>query len=113
MHTKAMQHFHQRKRKSQKKLENYPSRKRWVRFLDKMIYLVGIAGPVMTIPQLMKVWVDQNAVGLSIISWSAYLVIALIWMVYGMVHKEKPIVVAHGSWAVMHFFIVIGILLYG
>ena len=108
-----MQHFHQRKRVSQKKLENYPSRKKWIRILDKMIYAVGIAGPIMTIPQLMKVWVDQNAAGLSIISWTSYLIIALIWTVYGIAHKEKPIVVAHGAWAIMHTFIIIGILLYG
>lgn len=113
MHTKAMHHFHKRKRVSQKKFEDYPSRKRWIRFLDKMIYLVGVAGPIMTIPQLMKVWIDQSAGDLSLISWFSFLIIALIWTVYGIVHKEKPIIVAHGSWAIMHVFVVIGILLYG
>lgn len=113
MATEPVHHFHTRKRMSQKKLENYPSRKKWVKLMDKVIYVIGFFGPLMTIPQLTKIWVEQNAAGVSLLSWSGFVVYSLFWMTYGILHREKPIIFTHGLWAVMQILIVIGVLIYG
>ena len=90
--TRVLHHLHLRKRIHQN-LEQYPHPDKWKNFLDKLIYLVGVSGPIMTLPQLYKIWIEQNASGVSLVSWSWYLIIAFIWSLYGIVHKEKPIIV--------------------
>lgn len=80
--------------------------------MDKAIYVIGIAGPIMTIPQLTKIWIEKNAVGVSAISWFAYLIIAFFWLIYGVMHKEKPIILTFGVWIILDILIVIGILMY-
>jgi uncharacterized protein with PQ loop repeat len=110
--TTVLHHFHKRKRIS-KKLEPYPHPNKWVRFLDKLIYIIGIFGPLMTIPQVTKIWIERNPIGISAVSWISYTIMAIIWFIYGIVHKEKPLVVMYSIWFILDLLIVIGVLLYG
>ena len=95
------------------KLEKYPHPNKWKNFLDKMIYVVGVSGPIMTFPQLLKIWVEKNAQGVSLFSWAWYLGIAFIWLTYAIVHKEKPLIITYILWIIIEIFIVIGVVLYG
>jgi len=107
----GLHHFSRRKRIYQKH-EPYPHPNKWKRLMDKLIYVIGILGPIMTIPQLMKVWIEKNVAGLSIVSWGAYLIIAIFWLVYGIMHKDKPIVFSSGLWIIVHSLIIVGVVLY-
>ena len=110
-HVKGMHHYHTRKR-IHKKHESYPSKNKWKRIMDKVILGVAVAGPIMTIPQLLKIWVEKNATGVSVISWAAYLVLSVFWLIYGVMHKEKPIIFSSVLWIILQILIVIGILIY-
>jgi uncharacterized protein with PQ loop repeat len=39
---------------------------------------------LMTIPQVWTIWVGQQAAGVSILSWGAYLLSAFLWFWYGL-----------------------------
>jgi len=108
----GMHHFHKRKRIHLKK-EEFPSKNKKVRFLDGLIYVVSVIGPLMTLPQIFKIWVLKNAEGVSFISWGTYTISAGIWLWYGIVHKDKPIIIANILWIIIHLMVVIGILVYG
>ena len=108
----GLHHYHKRKRIYLKK-EPYPSKDKWKRFMDKAVYGAGIFGLIMTLPQLTNIWIDKNAAGVSAISWSAYLLGAIVWLGYGVVHKEKPIIITYSMWIILEVFIVIGTLIYG
>ena len=108
----GLHHFHKRKR-VHLKLEKYPHPDKSKRFMDKAIYVIGVLGPILTLPQIYKIWIEKNATGVSIISWSAYLLIAFFWVIYGFMHKEKPIILTYLTWIVIHAFVVIGIAMYG
>jgi uncharacterized protein with PQ loop repeat len=108
----GLHHFHKRKR-IHKKHEPYPHPNAFKKFLDKAIYAIGVIGPVMTIPQITKIWIDKNAAGVSVISWTAYLVTAFFWLVYGVFHKEKPIIITYAIWIFLDLFIIIGAVIYG
>ena len=110
--TTGLHHFHVRKRRY-KKHEQYPHPNKFKRFLDKIIYLVAIVGPIMTIPQLMKIWVDKNAAGVSAVSWGAYFFISIFWVTYGIAHKDKPIIFSSSIWVILHGLVAVGTLLYG
>ena len=104
----GLHHYLKRKR-----IFNKTNTHKFKDLMDKVIYGVGIFGPVVTIPQVMKIWVDKNAAGVSLISWSAYLLGAMFWVTYGILHKEKPIIFAFGSMILLHLAVVVGILFYG
>ncbi len=104
----GLHHYHLRKRGI------VASRDTWaVKILDRLIFVVGALGPIMTLPQLYGIWVTRQAEGVSLISWSSYFVFSMIWILYGVVHKEKPIIYTYTLWFVIEGLIIIGILLYG
>lgn len=108
----GLHHFHRRKRIYQKH-EPYPHPDKFKRFIDKSIYFVALFGIVMTLPQITKIWVEKNAAGVSAASWTAYTITAMFWLIYGVAHKEKPIIVTNSLWIVLEVLIVVGALIYG
>ena len=108
----GLHHFHRRKR-IYLNHEPYPHPNKWKRLMDKLIYVVGIIGPIMTIPQVTKIWIEKNAGGISLIVWITYTITSAIWTVYGVMHKEKLIIFSSSMLFIMNLLIVIGALIYG
>lgn len=108
----GIHHLHKRKRIHEKH-EPYPHPDKWKRFLDKAAYFFAVFGPVMTLPQVLRVWVGKDASGVSPVSWLAYLIVAVFWLAYGISHKEKPIIFTNSLWIVFEIMIIAGTLIYG
>src|SRR3989344_1719814 len=104
-------HLHLRKRHS-RALEPYPARTLWKRILDRVVLGVGIAGPIMSIPQVLLIYVGREAAGVSPISFLAWALMDIPWMIYGLVHREVPIVVTYILWFFCNMLIFVGALLY-
>ncbi len=102
-------HQHIRKRKPEKISQTNKLKE----ITDKLVYLAGFFGLAMTIPQIFLIWVGQNAAGVSVISWASYMVIALVMIMYGVVHKEKPLIVIYILWEILYIVIIVGALIYG
>ncbi len=83
------------------------------RFIDRIIYFIVFIGPLMTITQVVEIWINKNASGVSIITWGAYLFTSMFWLNYGLFHKDRPIILSAGMWIFMEILIIFGILLYG
>lgn len=107
----VLHHLHQRKR-IHIKHEQYPHPNKYKALLDRVIFVVGVFGPIMTLPQVWEIWVGHEAAGVSLISWSAYLFCACIWLLYGLVHKEKPIIVSNVLGVILNITVVLGVILY-
>ena len=108
----AIHHLHKRKRIHEKH-EKYPHPNKWKNLLDKLIYIVAIIGPSTAIPQIVKIWVHKTAEGVSIVPWIAFFIGALFMMIYGVVHKERPLIIMYSSWIIAHITIITGIIIYG
>lgn len=104
-------HFHFRKRIYQKH-EKYPHPDRFKRNFDKFILFAGTIGPLMAIPQLYKIYSSQDASGISFISFTAYAFFNVMWVIYGVLHKEKPIIIVYILWFIMNTSVATGVLLY-
>lgn len=111
-HDHGVHHFHSRKRVHQN-LEKYPHPHKWKNLMDRLIYFIGIVGPIMTIPQIYKIFAEQNAAGVSLISWSTYAITGFFWLVYAIMHKEKPLIFTYCLWIIVDLLIVLGVILYG
>ncbi|OGG61340.1 hypothetical protein A3C21_03970 [Candidatus Kaiserbacteria bacterium RIFCSPHIGHO2_02_FULL_59_21] len=105
-------HLHARKRMS-KSLEPYPARTPWKRMLDRAVLGVGILGPIMSIPQIALIYISRDAAGVSPVSFLAWALFDIPWIVYGLVHREPPIVVTYTLWLAFNLLIFLGALIYG
>ena len=109
--THAFHHLHKRKRVYQKQ-EPYPHPNKLHRIVDHLVYLVALLGPILTIPQVTQIWFNKTAVGVSLFSWSAFVVMESVWLTYGIIHKEKPIIITNIGWLTVEILIVIGVVIY-
>jgi len=82
------------------------------RIMDRMIYFAGIAGPVMTLPQVFKIWFEKSAAGVALETWMTYLLLSVIWISYGILHKEKPLIIMYASYFIINISIIVGVVLY-
>lgn len=77
---------------------------------DKLIYIIAILAPLMTLPQLYKVWTGNHVQGVSIYTWAAYAAISLIWVIYGARQRMMPIICTNGLLLIVDFLVVLGVL---
>jgi uncharacterized protein with PQ loop repeat len=110
---RGLHHIHLRKRVHKRHLEPYPARHPWKRFLDRIVLAAGIIAPLMTVPQAFKIYMLQDATGVSIVSFGAFALLDIPWIVYGIVHRARAITVAYILWFSMNIIVVAGVLMYG
>lgn len=68
---------------------------------------------LMTVPQVATIWVGHEAAGVSVVSWSAYLLSAILWFWYGLQKKDKNIYLPCVGWVGLDAAVIVGALVYG
>lgn len=68
---------------------------------------------IMTLPQVWTIWVDHQASGVSVLSWCAYLLSAVLWFWYGLQQHDKNIYLPCIGWLIMDGAVIAGALVYG
>jgi len=105
-------HIHQRKRVHQK-LEPYPHPNPRIRFLDDLLLAVAVIAPLTNFPQVFQIFYLKDASGVSLLSFSLFAFFNTFWIAYGLVHREKPIIIASFLWFATNLMVVAGIMMYG
>lgn len=95
IHNNNVEHHSHMRKRIYKNFEDIENTTKTKKTIDILIYVIAIIGPFMTIPQAYKIWVEQSALGMSLISWSYYLISSIIWLAYGILHKERPIIISN------------------
>ena len=67
---------------------------------------------VMTVPQVWTIWIDRQAAGVSILSWGAYLLSAVLWFWFGLKQGDKNIYLPCIGWMVLNGAVVVGAVVY-
>ncbi len=81
--------------------------------LERVLRILSIVTMLMTVPQVVTVWIGRNASGVSLISWVAYLISACLWFAYGIGKNDKTIYLACVGWILLDAAIVIGVIIHG
>lgn len=84
------------------------TRLRWV--IDKGVYICGILGILVIIPQINNVWIEKQTSGVSLITWVGFFVGSLFWLFYGIIHKEKPIILTNLAVIIADLAVIVGLL---
>lgn len=97
-------------------VSHHPKRSRHVyqgKVVDKAVYIAAFVEPATTVPQVMTIYNTKSAAGISLISWVAYLFFSILWLWYGIVHKQKALIVAYTLFGITEVLVIIGGILYG
>jgi len=81
------------------------------RSLDRLTYVTGIMLPVLTIPQAYMVIMEKETSGVSLLTWSFYLFASLLFAVYGVIHRERLLMMTYFPFTIIEGAIVAGLLL--
>jgi uncharacterized protein with PQ loop repeat len=104
----GLHHYHRRQRLVKNKSEG-----KLIKIFDRIIYVVAILGPLTTLPQIIKIWNERNADGVAASTWCAFLFFNTFWITYGILHREKPIIITYILWFLMNGSVALGAILYG
>lgn len=83
------------------------------KFVDKAIYVAAFVEPATTVPQVMAIFRTKSAAGISMISWVSYLLFSILWLWYGIVHRQKALIIAYALFAITEVLVLIGGVMYG
>lgn len=82
-------------------------------FLDKLTFVVGIIGPFTVLPQIYSIFSTKSASGVSLTTWLLIFIVTFPWILYGVAHKDKSIIVSFILWEVVNLTVVTGVVMYG
>ena len=111
--SQGMNHFYKRKHNILQRLKEYVKEDKLKDFMDKSIYIVAIVTPLLTIPQILLIWIEKDATNISLITWIGYFIAALFWLSYGIVHRAIPIILTNSLWIILKAFVIILTFIYG
>ena len=102
------QHVHKRKKKG-----SFPDKDPHKRLVDRIIYIFVFLVPALATEQIWKIWRYKEASGVSLVAWIVFTVNSSVWLWYGILHREKPIIISSALWIIVDLFIVVGVIVYG
>ena len=80
--------------------------------LSRVLGGMSIFTLLMTVPQVLTIWVGHQAAGVSVISWSAYLLSAILWFGYGLQKRDKNIYLPCVGWVGLDTAVIVGAVIY-
>lgn len=110
--SEGLRHIHLRKRKYHRNLKKYPNKNPRIKRLDDTMLIIGSMAPLFTIPQIIQIFYEQDSSGLA---WPTFFLLGLsnaLWMVYGVVHKDRQIISANTLFLISNIVILTGIFIY-
>ncbi len=80
--------------------------------MEVVLYFFVFTTPLFEIPQAILIYTNKSADGVSLLTWGYFAVSSVVWLIYGLREKLKPIIFAYSSYLVIELIIVAGILKY-
>lgn len=82
------------------------------KIIDRICTVFAVFMPATSIPQAVQIYQTQDVSGLSLATWILYIIGVIPFLLYGIVHREKQLIILNALWLLMSTIIVVGILIY-
>ncbi len=82
------------------------------KLMRRILGSLSIFTMLMTVPQVLTIWLGHQAAGVSLASWSAYLISALFWFWHGLRRRDPNIYLACIGWMILDGAVIVGALVY-
>lgn len=80
--------------------------------IDRICMLFSVAMPLTAIPQIHLIYTTKNVSGVSLLMWVFYCVGVIPFLIFGIVHKERQLIVLNTLWLIMQLIVIAGIMMY-
>ena len=80
--------------------------------VKRLLGSLSIFTMFMTIPQVLTIWIRHQAAGVSMLSWGAYLISAVVWLWYGLQKRDKNIFLPCIGWILLDGAVLVGASIY-
>jgi uncharacterized protein with PQ loop repeat len=80
--------------------------------LRRVLGGMSVVSMLMTMPQVWIIWAQHQAAGVSVVSWSAYLLSAALWFWYGVQQRDKNIYLPCIGWMLLDAGVIVGAIQY-
>jgi len=81
-------------------------------WFDYFMYTIAMVTPLVLLPQVLQLFTNKSVAGLSIETWFLLGCLNVVWILYGLVHREPPIYIGNFLVGILNFTVVYGIILY-
>lgn len=88
------------------------SKKNEKRYIDRLCAVFAVLMPLTTLPQIIMLYGAKDATGLSLLMWLLYTVATVPFLLFGIIHKHKQLIVLNSLWILVNSTMIIGILVY-
>lgn len=90
----------------------HPIHKKPVSTFEKFVLLIAIIEPLSTLPQIFDLYTSKDASSLSLLSWVLFAGASVVWLVYGLKIKSRPLIASSLLWITTELILMAGIVLY-
>ena len=80
--------------------------------MSRLLGGMSVFTMLMTVPQVLTIWVGHQAAGVSDVSWRAYLLSAIHWFWYGLQKRDRNIYLPCVGWAGLDMAVIVGAVIY-
>ncbi len=80
--------------------------------MSRLLGAMSVFTMLMTVPQVLTIWIGHQAAGVSVVSWSAYLLSAILWFWYGLQQGDKNIYLPCVGWVILDTAVIVGAVIY-
>lgn len=94
-------------------MENSSSKTKHLIYYERYMMTVGILGQLLFYTQGLKIFITKSAADVSIIGFMLGLISVSSWLIYGVLIKNKVLVLSNVFAVIGALFVIIGILAHG
>lgn len=87
-------------------------KKNWQDTFDKLIVILGLVNVIATIPQITQIWQNQDASGVSLVTWAYYVIFTAILLVYAISIKAKPMIIMYTGNTIVYTLVLVGVIIF-
>lgn len=109
-HTMTRYHRHQH---AQQRRSLVMAKKARPKLVDRLTLGAAVLEPLVTVPQVLTIFEHHTAAAVSLSTWIGYEGLTIIWLWYGIVHREKMIVIYQSLFCASQAAVIVGGMLYG
>jgi uncharacterized protein with PQ loop repeat len=79
---------------------------------DYVVYFFTVATPLFELPQAISIFHNHDASSVSASTWMFFVVSSVVFTLYAIRERLKPLIVAYSLYTIVESIIVVGIILY-
>lgn len=100
-------------RRQKARLRGFPTRDSMLKTaLDIIILPIAFIAPLALLPQIFQLYLTHDVSSISVVSWLSMVAFDVVWLYYGIVHKDKPIIITNIMYGVFNLLVALGAILF-